>query len=428
MVFLYNLALALAALAGIPYWLWLLARGRRYREGLSERLGSVPQRLELRPEHAPRIWIQAVSVGEVLAVAELVARLRAAYPGGRVFISTTTAAGQELARERFGEESVFYLPFDFGFAIQPYLRWMQPQLVMLAETEFWPNLLRLAKKSGARVAVVNARISDRSLPGYRRWRGFLRAALANADLFLAQSEEDRRRLVEIGAETERVQVSGNLKFDGKAPAATPLVAELRAAMAGSGVKEVVVCGSTMAGEEEALLKALDVSSSPQRLVILAPRRPERFDEVEKLIARFQVKSWRRSTWNKREPLSSGVMLLDTVGELAAVYALATIAFVGGSLAATGGHNILEPAQFGVPIVVGPHTGNFRDMVAIFRRANALVEADAANPAAAFQRLLSNAAEREALGRRAQEVFRSQAGATARTLEALRGLLGQEAAR
>ena len=187
-------------LASLPYWLFQMARHGKYRKGLAERLGRLPSRLRLPKEQEPAIWVHAVSVGEVLAVAGLVEELRRRFPQHRIFISTTTDTGQALARKRFGEANVFYFPMDFAFAIRPYLRALRPRMVVIAETEFWPNFLRLAHASGARIAVVNARISDRSWPSYRRFRGLLRRLLANVDLFLAQTPEDAARLRDIGAD------------------------------------------------------------------------------------------------------------------------------------------------------------------------------------------------------------------------------------
>ena len=427
MPLLYSAALAALLLLSLPYWLIQGARKHKYRAGLGERLGGVPARV--RPAEAPgAVWVHAVSVGEVLAVSGLIAGMRRQWPQRRVFVSTTTATGQQLARERFGEENVFYLPLDFAFAIRPWLRAVRPELLVLAETEFWPNFLRLARKRGARVAVVNARISDRSLPGYRRWRGLMRAVLANVDLFLAQSAEDGRRLVGIGAPNQRVQVGGNLKFDIQPPAATAFAQELRGRLARAGAGPVLVCGSTVEGEERLVLRAFRevLRQHPNALLILAPRHPERFDAAEELVRTSGLALWRRSRL-EAEALRGGVLLLDTIGELASIYSLATLAFVGGSLVPKGGHNILEPACFGVPIVVGPHTENFRDIVALFRAADALrVVDDPGGLAATLLALLEDAAAREALGRRAADVFREQAGATARTLAALDGLLGAPA--
>ncbi len=260
---------------------------------------ATPRRV-CRAQSKPAIWVHAVSVGEVLAVGQLVEDLQRHFPGHRVVISTTTATGQRLAKKRFGEENVFYFPMDFGFAIRPYLTALKPQLIVIAETEFWPNFLRLAHKSGARIAVVNARISDRSWPGYRRLRrlGILPRILRDIDLFLAQTEEDARRLRDIGAPAERIQVSGNLKFDVPAPVPPAIVASLRLAFESAGAGPVVVCGSTVEGEEGLLLSAFQnvLASHPRAVMILAPRHPERFGEVTQLLEQMGLHFWRRSLW------------------------------------------------------------------------------------------------------------------------------------
>ncbi|MCI0403380.1 MAG: 3-deoxy-D-manno-octulosonic acid transferase [Acidobacteria bacterium] len=426
---LYSLALAAALLLSAPWWLLRMLGHHKYRDGLGERLGRVPQRLLARGEGGDgSIWVHAVSVGEVLAVSELIRELRRRFPERRVAVSTTTATGQALARERFGEENVFYFPLDFAFAVNAYLRALRPELVILAETEFWPNFLRLAKSSSARVAVVNARISDRSLPGYRRWRGRLTEVLHNVDVFLTQSDEDSRRLIEIGAEPERVRVAGNLKFDVKAPVTAPGVGLIRQALERGSGRPVIVCGSTLEGEEVVLRRAFEAVHSryPAAVFIVAPRHPQRFDAVAQLMEGPGLRSWRRSQLTSEDAVQGGVLVLDTLGELASVYALGAIAFVGGSLVARGGHNVLEPAQHGVPILVGPHTENFRDIIGIFARADALRVVTPDNLAEAMLELLGDDSARVALGRRGAEVFRAQAGATARTLAALERLLAAAA--
>ena len=388
-------------LASLPYWLLQMARHGKYRKGLGERLGLVPARLQLPGEQEPVIWVHAVSVGEVLAVAELVEKLRQRFPQDRIFISTTTDTGQALARKRFGERNVFYFPMDFAFAIRPYLRALRPRMVVVAETEFWPNFMRLAHASGARIAVVNARISDRSWPNYRRFRGLLRRLLANVDLFLAQTPEDAARLQDIGARPERVRVAGNLKFDIPAPAPPAIVESLRRALATTGGGPVLVCGSTVEGEEPLLLRAFEnlLVQHPRAVMVLAPRHPERFPGVAELLGQMSIRFWRRSEWNG-EGLAGGVFLLDTIGELAALYALADVAFVGGSLAPRGGHNIIEPAQHGVAIVVGNHTENFRDIVSLFQSRDAVRIVGPAELPLVLLDLMANDAERKALGARA----------------------------
>jgi 3-deoxy-D-manno-octulosonic-acid transferase len=419
MSFVYSALLAVVLVLTLPYWLIQMMRHGKYRAGLRQRLGGVPASLA---GTQPSIWVHAVSVGEVLAVSGLVYELRRRYPQHRIVVSTTTDTGQRLARKRFGDNDVFYFPLDFAFAIRPYLEALHPSLVVIAETEFWPNFLRLTASSGARIAVVNARISDRSLPGYRRAGRLLGRVLKHVDLFLAQTETDRGRLVEIGAPAERVLVTGNLKFDVPLQAAPPIVTSLRTALSNAGAGPVIVCGSTVDDEEPLLLRAFEnvLASHPKALLILAPRHPERFAEVAQILEQLGIKFWRRSLWSG-EALGGGVFLVDTIGELAWLYALADVAFVGGSLAPRGGHNIIEPAQHGVAILVGNHTENFRDIVGLFQSRDAVRVVGPAEFPLVLMELLTNHAERAALGRRAAETLKSQAGATARTVAALEKL-------
>jgi 3-deoxy-D-manno-octulosonic-acid transferase len=419
--FLYSCVLALGIVLTWPYWLYQVLRHGKYRRGFGERMGGVPARIRAGAEK-PAIWIHAVSLGEVLAVSGLVERMRRAFPEHRILISTTTDTGQDLARKRFGEESAFYFPMDFAFAIRPYLETVRPEMVVLAETEFWPNFLRLVHASGARVAVVNARISDRSWPRYKRFGWALRRMLAHVDLFLAQTEEDGRRLESIGANAARVRVAGNLKFDLILPP-PPIVESLRESLAMEGAGPVLVCGSTVEDEEPLLLRAFEnvLVSHPRAVMILAPRHPERFQAVASLIEEMSIQFHRRSRW-QGERLQGGVMLVDTIGELAALYALGDVAFVGGSLVPRGGHNIIEPAQHGVAIVTGNHTENFRDIVGLFRNRDALRIVGLAELPLMLMHLLASEEERVALGRRAKQTILSQVGATDRTLEELKALM------
>jgi len=422
MYLVYSALLAVVLVLGLPYWLLRTMRHSKRHIGLAERLGKVPERLA-RHQSRPAIWVHAVSVGELIAVSDLITELTRRFPGHRVVVSTTTAAGQTLARTRFGRNSVFYFPLDFRFAIRPYLRTLRPQLIVIAETEFWPNFLRLAHQGGARIAIVNARISDRSYPGYRRFRRFWMRVLRPIDIFLTQTEEDRRRLGDMGASVERIQVSGNLKFDVSLPSPTAIVSSLRSAFQQAQAGPVLVCGSTVDGEEPLLLRAFEnvLASHPRAVMILAPRRLERFDEVAQLLQQLGIRFWRRSLWSG-DPISGGVLLIDSIGELASLYALGDVAFVGGSLVPRGGHNIIEPARHGVPIVVGNHTENFRDIVGLFQSRDAVRVVGPAELPLVFLELFSNEAERTALGRRAADTLRSQTGATQKTMEALEKLL------
>jgi 3-deoxy-D-manno-octulosonic-acid transferase len=422
MYLIYSALLAAGLLVTLPYWLLQRMRHGKYRAGLSERLGRIPQRLVVQPTQ-PVIWVHAVSVGEVVAISGLVAELAKRFSQHRVVISTTTDTGQKLAGTRFGEENVFYFPLDLAFAIRPYLRLFQPELIVIAETELWPNFLRLAHASGARIAIVNARISDRSLPGYRRFRHLLTGVLQQVDLFLTQTGEDARRLAQIGAPTDRVHTTGNLKFDVPAPVPPPIVASLRASFQQANSGPVIICGSTVDGEEPLLLQAFMnvLASHPHAVMILAPRHPERFSEVAELLEHLGIRFWRRSLWSG-DPIVGGILLIDRIGELAALYALADVAFVGGSLVPRGGHNIIEPASHGVAIVVGTHTENFRDVVGLFQDRDAVRVVGPAELPLTFMELISNPAERIALGRRAAETLRAQMGATQRTMQALEKLL------
>ncbi|MFL6435958.1 MAG: 3-deoxy-D-manno-octulosonic acid transferase [Terriglobales bacterium] len=426
MYLLYTILYALALILSLPYWLVGMLRDGKYRAGLKERLGFVPHTLRLPGENEKSIWIHAVSVGEVLAISALVDALQKEAPGIPVFVSTTTLTGQKLARDRFGGSNVFYLPLDLPHTVNSFVRAIRPSLLVVAETEFWPNLLRLAKESGAHVVVVNARISDRSLPGYKRFRFFFRRVLERVDLFLTQTPADRDRLITIGAEPQRVKVGGNLKFDIKAPAESGLSRALRHAIASD--QRVLVFGSTVESEEDLLIPSFKavLRDFPQCLIILAPRHPERFDAVAELLRTSGLSFWRRSAWNSAR-LTGGVLLLDTIGELASVYSLADIAIVGGSFVGRGGHNILEPAQFAKPIVVGPHYENFRDIVRAFLAYDAVRVAEAEQLPKMILELLQSPEESKRLGSRAWHVIQGGRGSTQRTAQTLRELLAEDTA-
>lgn len=423
-LFFYNLGLAAALLLGAPWWLWKMATTHKYRQGLLERSGRVPVRLEKAPgDPRPVLWLHAVSVGEVLAVSQLVGELDRAFPEFRLLISTTTRTGQELARQRFGAERVFYCPLDLPWAVTAYLQALQPRLLILAETEFWPNLLSGCFRRGIPVAVVNARISDRSWPRYLRLRRLWRQFLSRLALVLAQSETDAERLRALGSAPDRVTVAGNLKFDVRAAQEAEATRLLRAQ--GAGLR-FVVAGSTLEGEEAALLEAWPrlLVADPALVLVLAPRHPERFAAVAAQLERSGIIWSRRSQWTGS--LRPGqIVLLDTIGELASVYSLAAVAFVGGSLVPAGGHNPLEPAQFAVPIVMGPHYANFRTITEDLLAHRALRIAAKEELVLTLIDLLENGPTAADLGARAKQVFAQQAGATARCLEAIRTLVAAQ---
>lgn len=423
MYVLYSLLLGLFLLATLPYWLIQMMRHGKYRSGLRQRFGALPPNVAA-AHTKPAIWVHAVSVGEVVAVSGVIDELNRTFPSYRVLVSTTTATGNRLASRRFGPENVFYFPIDFSFAIRPYVAALRPELVVIAETELWPNFLRLAKRGGARIAVINCRISDRSLRGYKRLRFLLRTVLENVDLFLAQTEQDRQRLLEIGAPESKLMVTGNLKFDAASPKAPPIVESLRENLELSGAGPILVCGSTFDEEEGTLLSAFRniLATHTRAVMILAPRHPERFTEVAELVENLGFRLIRRTLWSG-EPLAGSVFLLDSIGELAAVYSLATVAFVGGSLVPRGGHNILEPALYGVPVLIGNYYDNFRDIVNFFLSRNAVRVVGLAELPLQFLELIEHPEQRELLGRNALAALESQRGATERTVSALTALLG-----
>ena len=424
-LFLYNVALLAALTVSLPWWLWRVVVTEKYREGLLERLGRV-KRLESGGK--PVVWVHAVSVGEVLAVGRLVAELDLALEGFRVVVSTTTRTGQALARQRFGAERVFYCPLDLPWAVRARIESLKPRMLVLAETEFWPNLLAGCYRRGIPVVVVNARISDRSWPRYLRLQGLWRPFLSRLTRVLAQTELDAERLRTLGV--AGVTVAGNLKFDvranlqrgGRESAAMELLEKL-----GGGLR-FVVAGSTLEGEEEALLAVWPklLKADPELVLVLAVRHPERFGAVAGLLEGAGVR-WRlRSAMGKVTLTPGEIVLLDSMGELASAYSLAAVAFVGGSLVAAGGHNPLEPAQFGVPVVMGEHYENFRGIVEAMRASGGIRIVDVGGLPQVLVELLTDARLATEVGGRGKAVYAAEGGATERTVEAIRVVLGADA--
>lgn len=430
-LFFYNVALLAVLVLGAPWWLWRMATTHKYRDGLLRRLGRVPRGLVQGSDagRRPLIWVHAVSVGEVLAVTRLVRTLDAMLPDFAIVVSTTTRTGQALARERFDANRVFYCPLDLPWAVRAYLNTLKPNLLILAETEFWPNLLGGCFRRGIPVAVVNARISDRSWPRYRRFRLLWRPVLRRLRRVLAQSQTDAERLLALGCLADRVVVAGNLKFDVRIAQEAEATRVLKAISRGL---RIVVAGSTLEGEESALLEAWPqlLAADSKLVLVLAPRHPERFSAVEGLLERSGFTWCKRSEWptdtpagKAAESLAPGtVVLLDTIGELASIYSLASVAFVGGSLVPAGGHNPLEPAQFSIPIVMGPHYANFAAITDSLRDRDAIRIAAKDELAKALADLLQDRPLAEAMGGRANELFERQAGATDRCVAAIRALL------
>jgi 3-deoxy-D-manno-octulosonic-acid transferase len=415
----YSLLLAVAFVVALPFYLWKGRGTGKYLPSFRERMGRLPA--SLARAEAPSVWIHAVSVGEALTARVLVGPLKARLPGRPVYVSTTTATGHAVAgRSVKDADGLFYAPFDWPGPVCAALDHVKPALLVLVETELWPNLIHEAHRRGVRVAVVNGRISPRSFPRYRAARRLLRAVLAEVDLFLMQSEPHAERARGIGAPPERVRALGNLKFDALGAGAPP--ADLARAL--SGGRPLWVAGSTVSGEEPMVLAAFRAvrSRTPDVRLLLAPRHPERFDEVFALAQAEGLSVARRSALAE-ETWEGDVLLLDTLGELARTYALGTVVFVGGSLAPAGGHNILEAAAAGKPVVVGPHMENFQEIADEFAAERALVTVSSAEELGReVASLLADPARREALAAAARAIVERNRGALARTVDALAGLL------
>jgi 3-deoxy-D-manno-octulosonic-acid transferase len=433
--FLYTLITATGALLLLPYFALERWRRGKHFHGLRQRLGHLPASLRPPAGSPGPVWIHAVSVGEVLAALPLARKLKEQFPSRRLVISTTTPTGQALALERAPfADAVFYFPLDWPGPVARAFRAVQPALVVLVETEIWPNFLRHARRAGVPVVFINGRISERSFARTRRFQavigGFVKRVLADADAFLMQSDDDARRIRLLGAPADRVEVTGNLKYDVTPPQGGALLVWLEQQTREQERWPVIVAGSVVADEEEEVLAAFDVVQRKWRhaLLVLAPRKPERFDAAARIAEERGWKIVRRSSADLAAPLdeAADVLLLDSLGELAALYGLADAVFVGGSLVKAGGHNILEPAWFAKPPVFGPFMENFRQMAEEFVSARAGVQVRSNRELGrAWVQLLEDVPRREAMAAAALSLVQRNQGATARTFERLAAILASE---
>ena len=425
---LYSLATFIVLLLTSPYFVYQAIRHKKYVGSLGQRLGHLPVSLNLDGDES--IWIQAVSVGEVLAVRPLLAELRQRYPWLKLFLSTTTRTGQELARRLAGEaDGVFYFPFDWTTTARRTLDRVKPRLFLMVETEIWPNLLRECQLRGVPTMVINGRISYRSYPRYRMVRLLFARVLADIDRFCVQGEETARRLVHLGADPARITVTGSLKFDAldEALATRGRDRVLRFFRVAAN-RPVVVAGSTLRGEETAVVRAFNRlrTTGNRALLVLAPRHPERVAEVVRIAQQEGLNTVRRTALAIDAEPRADCVVLDTIGELAQLYQIATVAFVGGSLVNAGGHNILEPAVFGRPIVFGPHMQNFGEIAQTFLQNEAAVQVrSAAELERVLVDLMADPVTRARLGAAARALVDANRGARERTMAAVTEVLPPE---
>ncbi|QDU74102.1 3-deoxy-D-manno-octulosonic acid transferase [Bremerella volcania] len=415
--------LALVTVAS-PFLLWAAVTKGKYREGFAEKfLGSVPSRPEGTSQH---LWLHAVSVGEVNLLAPLIKELQQAYPGVTFHITTTTKAGHELALTKYAQHTVSYAPLDFSWAIHRAYRRIQPDAVLLAELELWPNLVRFADRHDAKIGVVNGRLSEKSHRGYRRIRFLVGALLQQLDWIGAQDETYAARFIDLGANPDKVQVTGSIKFDGITPDRQNPQTQAFGQLAGLAKDDIVwLAGSTQNGEEIIILEAFQAAQKqvPSLKLLLVPRHPHRFDEVATYLQSQNVPFQRRSQLTAERCGNGNILLVDSVGELSAWWGAADIAFVGGSLGNRGGQNMIEPAAYGAAVAVGPNTWNFKDVVERLEAADSLTVVHDAESLAAFVVKASlDTTWRQQQGKRAREVVLAQQGATARTIHGLKPLL------
>lgn len=439
MYFVYSLLLGVAAIALTPYWLVQGLRHGKYLSNLGERLGFSYPSLNQVSKLQGSILLHAVSVGEVLSGISLARRLKETYPNRRLIISTTTITGQALARERMPfADAVIYFPLDWMFAVKRALSTVQPALIVILETEIWPNFLRQASRRNIPVIIASGRISDRSFARYEKYLGafgfflrpFLKCILADPSEFLMQSERDADRIRYLGAPAEHVRASGNLKYDLDLPAPTAISDWLETEARRAGRTPVIVAGSVVATEEPLALIAFGTLQGeyPNALLVLAPRKPERFDAAADFIHESRRKFLRRSQLPlPGSPNGTGaaavtipsdvtVLLLDSIGELASLYRCADGVFVGGSLVESGGHNILEPAAFGKIPVFGPSMENFAEMASRFVSAGAAVQVESPEDAGvAWIGFFREPERARAMGETARNLVEASRGATDRAL-------------
>jgi len=424
--YLYNFLLTFLLIITIPYFLLRSLISRRFRRALPQRLGLFQS-----PSFKKPIWVHAASVGEVFCSIPLLKKIKKELPHSKIVLTTMTSTGNETARLHVSEaDQILFVPIDYPFIIRRTIKKIQPGLLLIAETELWPNLLRSFGKSGVPIVLFNGRISQKSFRRYLLFKFFFKECLKYISLFLMQTEEDQERVVEIGVDSQKTKVVGNLKFDQALPSA---IGETSSAMAEAlgfhGERKVLVAGSTHSGEEEILVSLYKELKKiePHLLLILAPRHLERLEEVERILRKEAV-SWLRKTSLPTRPGRSDqetpeVILLDTMGELIGIYSLGTLVFVGGSLVRIGGHNPLEPLFFRKCVLFGPHMFHFTEISSRLVAAGGAIQVSSKEELfSQLRRFLFDQRAREEVGEKGYQFLQRHQGATERMFEEIQPFL------
>lgn len=426
MYFLYDLFLLILIIILLPFFLIKLLKGK-YREGLIQRFGFLPADIRKRLEGKKIIWVHAVSVGETVAASPLVKELKRQYPGHTILFSTVTDTGQEMARKIVEEADVYiYFPLDFSFIVRKLLNIVKPELIIIMETELWPNFIRLANQKGIKIVYANGRISDRSFRTYRYLGPYLKDMLKRINLFCMQSEQDVLRIISLGADEEKVYNTGNTKLDQDYTELSPEVRDnyLREFKVQEGDK-IMVIGSTHDNEEEQFIEIYKELKKEYKdlLMILAPRHIERIPEIEEKYQKAGINTIKRTEIEKRQ--GESVILLDTIGELGKIYSLADLVFVGGSLVEFGGHNILEPAAHGRLVFFGPHMFDFKESARVLLENKAAIQVkDKEELKEKMKAALANYEQFSGYGEMAWNIVQTNKGASRRIITYIekRGLI------
>ena len=427
MYIVYNFALIIYWLLKLPTVVRRILFEDGYKKRLFESGGALSaERKELIADKNA-IWLHAASVGEIVAASAVAKEIRKEWPNVPIVVSVVTSTGYEMAKHIIPEaEDIIYFPLDLPFSTQRMLDLVDPSIIVIVETEIWPNFIHKAKQKNIPILMVNGRISDKSIEGYRKVKFFMKAILKNIDYFCMQSQIDATYIKELGADPAKVVVTGNTKYDSFHPDVEPQdIEKLKRTFGTEGKYPVIVAGSTHTGEESMVIDAFNrlLKKEPNAKLIVAPRHVNRSESIYELFAKKGHKAVLRSTMTEEEAKNAQVIIVDTIGELGRVYAISDIVFVGGSLVPVGGHNILEVAVFGKPIIVGPHMFNFKDIYALLSRNGGCVTVENDGELSKqFIELSENKEYREALGNACLAIMEENRGASRKNVLEIRRLL------